>query len=85
MSENEGNVRTISQQKLEQYINDQEDLGQLLVDLGAISPEEYAASVHKMEDFRVKIEADPDLAEQKASEADETGIVAEIEDAETGG
>jgi len=78
------NVRTISLQALEDYINDEEDMGQMLVALGALSDEELAASVHKMEDFRIKIEADPVLAEQKAKELEQTGDVSEVIAAETG-
>lgn len=83
------NVRTLvinssSLQTLEDFINSEEDTGMLLNQLGIISDDELAAAVHMMEDFRVKVEADPSLAEAKAKELNDTGNIAEIEAAEEG-
>ena len=69
---------TLSQEKLEAYIDDSEDAGRFLNAMGVISDEELAAGIHKDEEFRVKIEADPQLAERKAEELDETGQVSDV-------
>jgi hypothetical protein len=76
-NEVKGNTRTftIDQQKLEDWINESEEAGNFLNAMGVISDEELAADVHKLEDFRVKVEADPNYATRVAAEADQTGEV----------
>lgn len=71
-------------QKLESFINDQEDMGQFLNAMGLLGDDELAAGIHKLEDFRVKVEADPELAASKARELEETGSIAEVREAEAG-
>jgi predicted NUDIX family phosphoesterase len=73
------NVRTISQKSLEEYINENEEAGQMLNALGVISDEELVAGVHKMEEFRVRILADANYAEKEAEELEETGSVADAD------
>lgn len=77
-------VDSTALKSLEAYINSEEDAGQLLAALGILTSDELAAAIHKMEDFRVKVELDPALAEEKAKELDETGRVSEIVAAEEG-
>lgn len=69
---------TLNQQKLEEYINGDEDAGQFLQAMGVITKEELAAGIHQDEEFRVKIEADSSFADQKAAELDETGQVRDL-------
>jgi hypothetical protein len=54
---------TLSQQKLEDAINDHETLGQFLVDAGILDQEEFNDGLTKDERFRLKIEADAALAD----------------------
>lgn len=67
MSDKTGTTRTltINQQKLEKWIEDQEDAGEFLNAMGVLSDEELAAGIHQLEDFRVKVELDPAYADQK--------------------
>jgi len=58
-------ILTINQQKLEDWINEQEDTGQFLNAMGVITNEELAAGVHQLEDFRVKVEADTSFADKE--------------------
>ena len=69
---------TLSQEKLEAYIDESEDAGRFLNAMGVISDEELAAGIHMDEEFRVKIEADPQLAERKAEELESTGQVSDV-------
>lgn len=85
MSEKTGKITrtlTINQQKLEAYLDNEEDTGGFLVAMGVISNEELAAAVHKDEEFRLKIEVDSSFADAKAKELDETGQVQEVVDNE---
>lgn len=61
-------VLTVSQQKLEDIINDHEDQGNLMVSFGLISQDEYDKITDQDEELRLKIEADPALAEVAAQE-----------------
>jgi len=69
---------TLSQEKLEAYIDESEDAGRFLNAMGVISDEELAAGIHMDEEFRVNIEADPQLAERKAEELESTGQVSDV-------
>jgi hypothetical protein len=71
-------VWTYNQEQLEEYINDDEDSGRLLNALGIITDEELAAGIHKDEEFRVRIEQDPALADRKMEELEETGQISEL-------
>lgn len=78
MGEEKTRVWTYNQQALEDYINDDEDSGRLLNALGIISDEELAAGIHKDEDFRVRIENDASLADQKMAELNANGEVSDL-------
>lgn len=54
----------ISLQQVEDWINEQEDTGGLLREMGLISKEDYDSGIHDLEDFRVKVEANPDNVPQ---------------------
>lgn len=54
---------TVSQQQLEEFINDHEQLGEMLVSMGLISKKEFKEATDADEEFRLKIEANPALAE----------------------
>lgn len=71
-------VWTYNQQLLEDFINDDEDSGRMLNALGIISDEELAAGIHLDEEFRVRIENDPKLADKKVAELDETGQISDL-------
>lgn len=71
---------TLSQQKLEAYIDEHEDAGRFLNAMGIISDDELAAGIQNDEDFRVEIEVDSSFAEQKAEELEATGGVREVEE-----
>lgn len=64
MGKNEGSLRTVSLQDVEDWINEQEDVGEMLNELGIITDEEKAAGIHKLEDFRVKIESNAEAADE---------------------
>lgn len=71
-------VWTYNQEQLEEYINSDEDSGRMLNMLGIITDEELAAGIHKDEEFRVRIENDPVLADQKVEELEETGQISDL-------
>lgn len=55
-----GRACVVCLQKIEDWINEQEDAGQVLLDMGLMDQETYDLGLHQLEDFRVKIEANPD-------------------------
>lgn len=77
-SENTTRTWTVDQQLLEDYINDDEDSGNFLAAMGIITKEELAAGIHQDEDFRVKVELDPEFASKKARELEETGVIKDL-------
>lgn len=55
---------TVNQQKVEQWINDHEDQGRFLNELGLLSDAELAAGIHNDEEIRLMIETDPAKADE---------------------
>lgn len=55
-----GRAAVVALQKIEDWINEQEDTGQFLMEMGLISKSDYDEGYHQLEDFRVTIEANPD-------------------------
>ncbi len=73
MSDKKQRTLTVSQKTVEDWINSSEESGQFLNALGLISDEELAAGIHKEEELRVKIEADPEMAEAIVRQNEQTG------------
>lgn len=55
---------TVNQQRVEEWINDHEDQGRFLNELGLLSDEELAAGIAKDEEIRLQIEMDPAKADE---------------------
>lgn len=61
---------TLSQKKVEEWINSQDLVGRNMRDLGLLSPEQYERGVHQLADFKLKIEADKDVADRAANDTE---------------
>lgn len=61
-----GRAAVVSLQKIEDWINSQENSGEILLAMGAIDQQTYDRGYHQLEDFRVVIEADPENVPQDA-------------------
>lgn len=75
----EGTTRTLTvdQKRIEDWINNHEDQNEFFNALGVLTDEELAAAKATDEKFRLAIEMDPELAKQRAEEADQTGVINE--------
>lgn len=53
---------TVTSQKIREFLASQDTKGRFLLSIGAISQAQFDAGEHQLEDFKVKLIKDPDLA-----------------------